>query len=127
MSEKQNVTARQRGWAVAGVVAAVLGAGFWIAVTHGFLFWIAMGTGAVTLVPLLTVDRPKAFARACLAVGSALLAWSLIGVVLGMFVFLPAAVLLLVAAFVEPGNRPRAGFAAAVPLVVAAAAAVLAR
>ncbi|MGR4878108.1 hypothetical protein ACIPUC_01550 [Streptomyces sp. LARHCF249] len=36
-------------------------------------------------------DQPKVFARACLVVGAGLLAWALIGAVIGMFLFIPAA------------------------------------
>ncbi|MEW1638785.1 hypothetical protein AB0469_32585 [Streptomyces sp. NPDC093801] len=113
------MSGRQRGWAVAGVVAAVAGASLWTVMMRGILFEIPWATAAVAVVPLLTVDRPRIFTRACLAVGSGLLAWSAIGAVLLMFVFLPAALFLLFAALAEPGNRPGPGVSAAVPILLA--------
>ncbi|MGW6981400.1 hypothetical protein ACWGE1_18425 [Streptomyces sp. NPDC054932] len=76
-------------------------------------------SAAAVAVPLLMRDRPKLFARACLVVGMGLLAWAMIGAVIGMILFIPAALLLLVAAFAAPGNRPDAWLAVAAPLVAA--------
>ncbi len=118
----QKVSTRQRSWALAGLAASGLGAGLWIAMTQGLLFEIGASTAAVAVVPFVFLDRPRAFARACLVIGSALLAWALIGAIIGMFVFVPAALLLLVAAFVQPGSRPGAWFGVAVPLAVAVGA-----
>ncbi|MFF2192591.1 hypothetical protein [Streptomyces sp. NPDC058157] len=123
MVEHQQVSARQRGWAVAALVAHVAAAAWWIWMTDGFLFDVCASTAVMAVVPFLTLGRPKAFARACLLIGWGVLAWSLIGTIIGMFVFLPGALLLLTAAFVQPGNRPGAGFAVGVPLAVVLASA----
>ncbi|OKI96087.1 hypothetical protein AMK10_10620 [Streptomyces sp. CB02058] len=48
----------------------------------------------------------QGFVRACLIIGSALLAWAAAGFLLGMFMFIPTAMLLVVAAFVDPRTRP---------------------
>ncbi|MFJ4336862.1 hypothetical protein [Streptomyces sp. NPDC088915] len=122
--EGRQVSARQRSWIVAGVAAAGC------AVFLGFLIGPLLGghfliSGWVTIPPLFLRDQPGACARACLLIGTGLLAWSLIGAVLCMFLFLPAALLLLVAAFVDPGNRPGARWAVATPLAVAAFSALL--
>ncbi|MFF4371356.1 hypothetical protein [Streptomyces sp. NPDC001594] len=119
----RTVSAWQRGWAVAALVAQVAAAAWWIWLTYGVLFDVCAATAAMGVVPFLTPRRPKAFARACLLIGSALLAWSLIGMIIGMFVFLPGALLLLTAAFVQPGNRPGTAFTVVLPLTVAAVAA----
>lgn len=71
-------------------------------------------------VPLLLRNEPRSFVWACLTVGTALLAWAVVGVLLGMFLFLPTALMLLAAAFVDPRTRPSVlwGIAAlAVPVV----------
>jgi hypothetical protein len=46
--------------------------------------------------------------------------WALAGAVVGTFVFVPTALLLLVAAFVDAGNRPGGWFAATTPLAATA-------
>ncbi|MFJ9443402.1 hypothetical protein ACIRRH_16240 [Kitasatospora sp. NPDC101235] len=120
MTEYRRVPACQWGWAVAAVVVAVIGAGLGIAVAtyFGALFAI---TAMVAASPLALRESPKTFARVCLSVGTGLLVWALIGIIVGMFVFIPAALLLFVASFAARGNRPGAWFALAVPLAGAAA------
>ncbi|MEV6550953.1 hypothetical protein AB0M57_19910 [Streptomyces sp. NPDC051597] len=63
-------------------------------------------TGLSTVSPLLFLRRSKSFVRACLAVGVRLVAWGALGILLGMFLFWPSAVLLLLAAFGNPKRRP---------------------
>ncbi|MGW6391444.1 hypothetical protein ACWFR1_13285 [Streptomyces sp. NPDC055103] len=110
-------------------MAAVVAAGG--AVLLGLMFaallaWLFVVSAVVASVPLWSREQPKVFARACLVIGTGLLAWSLIGAVIGMFLFLPAALLLLVAAFVDADNRPGAWWAVAVPATVALAFALIA-
>ncbi|MEU5621766.1 hypothetical protein AB0932_35720 [Streptomyces sp. NPDC006682] len=57
-------------------------------------------------IPFYLRNQRQGFARACLIIGSGLLAWAVVGVLWGMFLFIPAAVLLLMAAFVDPRTRP---------------------
>ncbi|TQK49804.1 hypothetical protein FBY35_0073 [Streptomyces sp. SLBN-118] len=114
------MSARQRAWAVAGVVAAV-GAAVLGLLLSLFLAGLFVVSAAAAAVPHLLREQPKVFARACLVIGTGLLAWGLIGAIIGMFLFLPAGLLLLVAAFVDAGNRPGAWWAVTVPLAGAAA------
>ncbi|MFF1834775.1 hypothetical protein ACFVXE_11290 [Streptomyces sp. NPDC058231] len=86
----------------------------------GFVI-IAMTAAAI---PVAMLDHPKGFAQACLVVGAGLLAWATVGAIMGMFLFLPAAVLFLVAAYADGGNRPGARWLLGA-LCVAAAAAVI--
>lgn len=122
MEEGRGVSTRQRGWVVAGVVVAglttVLGLLFAPMLGGVFLF-----TAVVTLVPLPMTGNPKICARACLVTGLGLLVWALVGAVIGMFLFIPAALILVIAAFVGPGHHSRPGrwFSAITPLVAAAA------
>ncbi|WP_148086916.1 hypothetical protein [Streptomyces sp. PanSC19] len=119
------MSARQRAWIVAGVVTAGLAAalGLLIAPLSGGSFLM---TALVAVTPLLMQDHPKACARTCLVIGSALLAWAVIGAVIGMFLFAPAALLLVIAPFVDPGNRHGPWFSAIAPVVTAAAIALIA-
>ncbi|MFG2328824.1 hypothetical protein ACGFMM_04290 [Streptomyces sp. NPDC048604] len=78
-----------------------------------------IGTAAVAAVPLLLREAPKAFARACLAVGAGLAVWGMIGAPIGMFLFLPTALLLLITPFVNPGNRPGVWFTVLTPVAAA--------
>ncbi|MFE5633927.1 hypothetical protein [Streptomyces sp. NPDC056543] len=107
VKDSHGVSARQQAWAVAGVVAAgvALVLGLLLSV---FLAGLFVVSAAAACVPLLVRERPKVFARACLVIGTGLLVWALIGAVIGMFLFIPAALLLLVAAFVDADNRPGA-------------------
>ncbi|MCX5406366.1 hypothetical protein OHA37_21130 [Streptomyces sp. NBC_00335] len=125
MEESQKVSGQQWAWGVAGVAAAGAAAVLGIAMSQllgGFFFTTAI----VTAAPLLMRGGPKAFARTCLLIGSGLIAWSVIGALIGMFFFLPAAVLLLIAAFVDPQNRPGTRFSVAAPLMAAASFALIA-
>ncbi|MGW9447945.1 hypothetical protein [Streptomyces sp. NPDC055632] len=118
------MSARQRAWVVASVAAAgcAVFLGFLIGPYLALFFLIS---GCVTIPPLFMRDQPEACARACLLIGTGLLAWSLVAAVLCVFLFLPAALLLLVAAFVDPANRPGAGWTVTTPLAVAALSALV--
>ncbi|MFC9816566.1 hypothetical protein ACFVJM_31405 [Streptomyces virginiae] len=112
------MSARQWRWALAAVVTAGLVAAFGL-VIGPYLAGLFIISAAVVAVPLSMRDRPKLFARACLVVGVGLLAWAMIGAVIGMFLFVPAALLLLVAAFAAAGNRPGAWLAVTAPIAAA--------
>ncbi|MEU9081394.1 hypothetical protein [Streptomyces sp. NPDC048357] len=122
MDEDQSVAGRQWRWALAGVVAAGIAAALGLAMGPYLGGYFVLSAGAAAF-PLLMRDWPKGFSRACLAAGAGLLAWSLIGAVIGMFLFVPAALLLFVAAFAGNGNRPGAWPALAAPLAAVAAVA----
>ncbi|MFG2874651.1 hypothetical protein ACGFYU_06515 [Streptomyces sp. NPDC048337] len=114
------MSARQWAWAVAGVVVAVC-----VAVYALMFPWHLPGFFVVSAVaaapPLFLRHRPKAFARVCVAMGVGLLAWGLIGALVGLFLFHPAALLLLVAAFVDAANRPGAWWPVGTAVTAAAA------
>ncbi|MFF5975030.1 hypothetical protein ACFY7C_26340 [Streptomyces sp. NPDC012769] len=114
------MSARQRAWIVAGVVTAGLTAALGLLIAP-FLGGLFLMTALVTAAPLLMQDHPRICARTCLVIGLGLLAWALIGAVIGMFLFVPAALLLVIAPFVDPGNRPDPWFSAITPVVAAAA------
>ncbi|MFF8271389.1 hypothetical protein ACF059_28950 [Streptomyces sp. NPDC016562] len=123
MSEVQKVAARQAGWAVAAVaVAAVvtlIGIVMFTAVAGYFML-----TAMAVVTPLQLREHPKAFARVCAFLSAGLLAWAVVGLVIGMFLFLPTAVLLLFAALADADNRPGGWWAASAPLAAAAAMAL---
>ncbi|MEU8762431.1 hypothetical protein [Streptomyces sp. NPDC048659] len=106
-------------WTVAAAVAAGVAAllGLVIGPLLGALFVIS---ALAAVPPLLLRGHPKARARASLGLGVGLLAWSLTGAVIGMFLFLPAALLLIVAAFADRRHRPGALLAVLAPLAAAA-------
>lgn len=93
----------QRALAVGAVLAGmpVVVWGLW----SGFSYLYLM-TGASIAAPFLCLRRPKHFVRACVMVGLVLIGWGVLGVFLGMFLFWPAAVLLLLAGFANPQRRP---------------------
>ncbi|MEV5970299.1 hypothetical protein [Streptomyces sp. NPDC051921] len=103
------------GVAAAGVAAAL---GLLLGPLLGGIF---LSTALAAALPLLIRGHPKACARTSLAIGLGLLAWALIGAVIGMFLFLPAALLLVIAAFVDRDNRPGPWFSSVTPALAAAA------
>ncbi len=111
----------QWGCALAALVTAGVLTALGLVTPLGGVF---LGTAVAIAVPLLPLrDQPKAFARACLVIGVGLLGWALVGAVIGMFLFVPTALLLIGAAFAEPGNRPGRWWVAVTPVAVAAAVA----
>ncbi|MFF3863333.1 hypothetical protein [Streptomyces sp. NPDC002209] len=107
VTECQGVPARQLRWAVAGVVVAGILGVFGLVVAPFLAHFLFLSAAAAAL-PLVVRDWPKVFSGACLVVGVGLLAWAVIGAAIGMFVFIPVALLLLVAAFADGGVRPGA-------------------
>ncbi|WP_151770755.1 hypothetical protein [Streptomyces abyssomicinicus] len=90
-----------------------------------FLAWLFVLSALPAAVPLVLREQAKACARACLVIGTGLLTWALIGAVIGMFLFIPAALLLLVAAFADAGSRPGGWFAVTAPLATVAVFALI--
>ncbi|MBW5481195.1 hypothetical protein [Streptomyces bambusae] len=124
MEEGRRVSTLQ--WAL--MVSAVVAAG--VATALGLVLAPLLGgfflfTALVTITPLPMRENPKACTRTCFAIGLCLLAWALIGTIIGMFVFLPAALLMLVAPFADRDNRPGAWFTALTPVAVAALVALI--
>ncbi|GAA0274717.1 hypothetical protein GCM10010302_10390 [Streptomyces polychromogenes] len=117
MAEQRKVSGRQRGWAVAGALAAWGAVAGWLArgTEPDGVFVAFVVTAVAATVPLLLQDGPRTFARACLVSGLVLLVWGPLGASIGAFWFTPAAFLLLVAAFVDAGNRPGAWFSVIAP------------
>ncbi|MFF0071844.1 hypothetical protein [Streptomyces sp. NPDC005494] len=96
------VPRRQKVLAVAAAVAMVPGLGVGLSTLLAAHFIM---TALPALYPLCLLRRQDSFVRACLVIGSGMLAWSLAGFLLGMFLFIPTAVLLLVAAFADRSAR----------------------
>ncbi|MEU9803314.1 hypothetical protein [Streptomyces sp. NPDC051000] len=78
-------------------------------------------SAAAAAPPILVRDWPRIFAGACLVVGMGLLAWAVIGTVIGMFLFIPTALLLLVAAFSNAGVGPGTWLVVVAPIAAVAA------
>ncbi|MFD5428014.1 hypothetical protein [Streptomyces sp. NPDC127084] len=109
---------------MAAVTAGALGTWLALELETGSgreLVGVYAATGVTAVIPLMMRNRPKACARACYVVGAGLLAWSVLLAMFLMLWFLPAALFLLVAAFVDAGNRPGTRFAVLTPLTVIAA------
>ncbi|MGW1869452.1 hypothetical protein ACWCPS_28310 [Streptomyces mauvecolor] len=104
--------------AVAGERAHRWQAGLAAGAVLATLPWLALGahvTSAVVLfvfcglpvaVPLLVLHRREAFVRACVGIGLTSVFLSVVGFMLGLFVLLPSAALLLLAAHADPRRRP---------------------
>ncbi|MFF5637396.1 hypothetical protein [Streptomyces sp. NPDC012825] len=85
-----------------------------------------LATAGLTAVPLLFHARPPGFGRCAGLVAAPLLVRSFVGAMIGMFLFLPSALQLLLAAGADPRRRPAAaGVMAGAGLVLSAV--VLAR
>ncbi|MFD7612446.1 hypothetical protein [Streptomyces sp. NPDC059828] len=126
MAGCQSVSARQWAWGLAGAVAAAVAAaalGIWFG--SDLVGWF-VGTGATAAVPLVMRSHRKAYARTCYVMGVALLIWSFLGAMFLMLWFVPAALLLLVAAFVDADNRPSSRFVVFTPLAGIATVAAMA-
>ncbi|MFB7342185.1 hypothetical protein ACFCZ6_19225 [Streptomyces hydrogenans] len=73
-----------------------------------FALPLVVATTALLAVPLLLHARPDIFPLAAGAIAALLLPWSVFGSLVGLFVFLPSAPLLVLAAAADPRRRPRA-------------------
>lgn len=107
------------GLVVAGITGAI---GLVTAPYMAHFFFLSAAAAAL---PLLVRDWPRVFASTCFVVGTGLLAWAVIGAAIGMFVFIPVGLLLLVSAFTNNGVRPGAWLVVIAPIAAASAAAVL--
>ncbi|MFE0644115.1 hypothetical protein ACFW2Y_21250 [Streptomyces sp. NPDC058877] len=103
--ERQSVLTGQSALAVAAAVSMAPALIIGLPTVLGGLFFL---TALPVLLPLCLRWAPQTFAWVSLALGTGLLAWSVVGLVVGMFLFAPAAVLLLVAAFLDSHTRPGA-------------------
>ncbi|MFB7289790.1 hypothetical protein [Actinacidiphila glaucinigra] len=96
---RSGIGRRQWALAVGAPAAAVPG------LLHGLDGYYG-GFFVLTVVPLalppLLGRFPKVFAQACVVIALALVSWSVIGAVIAMYVFLPSAALLLLAAAAGP-------------------------
>ncbi|HEY9330955.1 MAG TPA: hypothetical protein VIS09_22390 [Streptomyces sp.] len=97
------VSRLQRRLSVAAAIVAMPVAAWGIQSGLGGLFVL---TCLGVTVPLLFLRTPKGFASACVTTGLLLLGWGVLGVMAGMFLFWPSALLLLLAAFADPRRRP---------------------
>ncbi|MEU1091307.1 hypothetical protein ACFYPN_28255 [Streptomyces sp. NPDC005576] len=70
------------------------------------MFWIFLLAATPVAVPVLLRDEPQPFAWASLIVGTSLLAGAVVGALLGMFLFVPTALMLLAIAFMDSRARP---------------------
>ncbi|MGW4896466.1 hypothetical protein ACWEQL_30070 [Kitasatospora sp. NPDC004240] len=100
--------------AAAGVVA-VIGCLF----PGGFLAAPYLLTAGLVAVPQAMQDQPRLYARAALLMGWLLVAVSVAGALLGLFLFLPSALLLLAAAYAGPG-RPGLSWTLVAPALAGA-------
>lgn len=95
LDARTGIGRRQWVLAVGALAAAVPG------LLHGLDSYYG-GFFVLTVVPLalppLLGRFPKVFAQACVVIALALVSWSVIGAVIAMYVFLPSAALLLLAA-----------------------------
>lgn len=81
--------------AVGALAAAVPGLVYGLDGYYGGFF---VPTVVPLALPPLLGRFPKVFAQACVVIALALVTWSVIGAVIAMYVFLPSAALLLLAA-----------------------------
>ncbi|MFE7793755.1 hypothetical protein [Streptomyces sp. NPDC057460] len=93
----------QRSLAVGAVLVAVPALLFGL---DSYLAALFVLTAMPVTVPIFLQRRPESFNRACAIVGLMLVVWAVLGVLLGMFLFLPSALLLVLAAFADPRRRP---------------------
>ncbi|MEU4729028.1 hypothetical protein [Streptomyces sp. NPDC023588] len=90
-----------------GVGAALAAAPFLLwGVRDEYVAALYLMTGACVAAPLFLVRRAKAFVRTCVIVGVGLIPWGALGVFVGLFLFWPSALLLLLAAVADPRKRP---------------------
>lgn len=128
MAEDRKVSAWQRRWAVTGALTT-WGTMAWLLTAHSagqgmsFLAYV-IGAPAAT-VPILVQDAPRTFARACLVGGLGLFTWALVSYAPGILLFVPAALMLLVAAFVGAENRPGGWFSLIAPFTAVVVTALL--
>ncbi|KOG35636.1 MULTISPECIES: hypothetical protein [Streptomyces] len=116
--ENQLVRTGQTVLAVSAVLSVIPVLAFALPTMLGGMFLL---TAMPVAIPLFLRREPQSFAWASLIIGTGLLAWAVVGLLIGMFFFIPAAVLLTTAAFVDPRTRPGAlGVIAALGVPVAA-------
>lgn len=97
---------RQQLAIAAGAVLATVPV---LLITAGWSLQITVPCAAAVALPLLLGRHPRAFTPACVITGVTLLFLLLPLALLGMFLFLPSAVLLLLAPGAHPLRRSRTG------------------
>ncbi|WP_431959941.1 hypothetical protein [Actinacidiphila sp. bgisy160] len=93
------IARRQWVLAMGALAAAVPGLLYGLDSYYGGFFVLTVVP--LTLPPLLG-RFPRVFAQACVVIALALVAWSVIGAAIAMYLFLPSAALLLLAASAGP-------------------------
>ncbi|MFE9633606.1 hypothetical protein [Streptomyces sp. NPDC006463] len=103
LHQSRRVHKVQRALAAGAVLTAAAPLLWGLGLTHiGALYAL---TGACVAIPLF-LRSTRAFTRGCLIVGIVLIPWGVLGVFIGMFLFWPSALLLLLAALGDPRERP---------------------
>ncbi|MFE3186385.1 hypothetical protein ACFXKR_36810 [Streptomyces violascens] len=99
---------RVHRWQVGLAAGAVLATLPWLALGIHVTLVVVLFVfcGLPVAVPLLVLHRGEAFVRACVGIGLTSVLLAVVGFMLGLFVLLPSAVLLLVAAGADPRRRP---------------------
>ena len=103
MSWMRRVPWWRRGLAVAAAVIAVLAAIWLIKGGPGG----GLGVPFTFLAGIPAFTSSRSFGRVCLAFAVVLFAAGVLGALLALFVYLPVAVMLLLAWLADPGARPR--------------------
>ncbi|MEU1616194.1 hypothetical protein ABZ479_02705 [Streptomyces sp. NPDC005722] len=91
----------RRQWVLAVGAAAVAVPGLLHGLDSYYGGFFVMSVVPLALPPLLA-RFPRVFAQACVVIALALIVWSVIGAAIAMYVFLPSAAFLLLAAAAGP-------------------------
>lgn len=99
---------RAHGWQIALAVGAVLAALPWLAlgVESTLVLVLFAFCGLPVAAPLLALRKREEFVRTCIGAASFCIFWAVCGFMLGTFVLLPSALLLLLAAGADPRRQP---------------------
>ncbi|WP_158822077.1 hypothetical protein [Streptomyces sp. NRRL F-5727] len=101
--ERGPVRTGQSVLAVAAVVSLLPALAIGLPSGLGGIFLL---TATPVSLPLFLRRSPQAFAWASLIIGTGLLAWAVVGLIVGLFLFIPAALMLQASAFVDARTRP---------------------
>ncbi|MGW6707521.1 hypothetical protein ACWGDE_21890 [Streptomyces sp. NPDC054956] len=87
---------------------------------------VFLGVALLAALPLACRESGRRFAAACVVAGTALLVVGVLGLYLGLYIFLPSALLLPLAAFADPRRRRvTASFLTGLATLLATVAALL--
>ncbi|WP_169091410.1 hypothetical protein [Streptomyces sp. R302] len=101
--ERGLVRTGQSVLAVAAVVSLLPALAIGLPTGLGGIFLL---TAMPVSLPLFLRRSPRAFAWTSLIIGTGLLAWAVVGLIVALFLFMPAALMLQAAAFVDARTRP---------------------